>query len=401
MSRYWLSESEVNVADLAEICNVVTELADYPHAKSVEDNVLVYNIAALDLDDSDSVRAISAEWFAALDSGPGVIALKGAFADTKIIDDTTAVFESIIEQEKLAHSAKGDHFGKPGANARIWNAQEKLARANPGVYTEYFANRAIAIGSKAWLGPNYQMTSQVNLVYPGGQPQEPHRDYHLGFMSIEQAARYPDHIHQSSRYYTLQGAVAHCDMPVESGPTMLLPHSQKYSHGYLAWQTQDIKDYFAAHMIQLPLEKGDVIFFNPALIHGAGENKSTDIARMANLLQVSSAFGRAMETLDRTDMCEQVFATLREHSVNGTLTRTQIADCIAATAEGYPFPTNLDNDQPVGGMTPQSQAELMHQALNENWSEVDLRSSLQAQNGRRQASMPDGNVLGCEHGGPE
>ena len=27
---------------------------------------------------------------------------------------------------------------------------------------------------------------------------------------------------------TLQGAVAHCDMPVESGPTMLLPHSHKY-----------------------------------------------------------------------------------------------------------------------------------------------------------------------------
>ncbi len=34
---------------------------------------------------------------------------------------------------------------------------------------------------------------------------------------------------------TLQGAVAHVDMPVESGPTLYLPHSQKSTHGYLAY----------------------------------------------------------------------------------------------------------------------------------------------------------------------
>ena len=28
---------------------------------------------------------------------------------------------------------------------------------------------------------------------------------------------------------TLQGAVAHCDMPIESGPTMLLPYSQRFA----------------------------------------------------------------------------------------------------------------------------------------------------------------------------
>ena len=40
-------------------------------------------------------------------------------------------------------------------------------------------------------------------------------------------------------------------------------------------------------------------FFNPALLHGAGHNRSADVRRMANLLQVSSAFGRAMEAVDR------------------------------------------------------------------------------------------------------
>ena len=48
--------------------------------------------------------------------------------------------------------------------------------------------------------------------------------------------------------------------------------------------------------MQLPLAKGDAAFFNPALFHGAGTNRSADVRRMANLLQVSSAFGRAMET---------------------------------------------------------------------------------------------------------
>ena len=35
---------------------------------------------------------------------------------------------------------------------------------------------------------------------------------------------------------------------------------------------------------------------------------------------------------------------------------------MAASAEGYPFPTNLDLDQPVDGLTPVTQAELVHRA---------------------------------------
>ena len=41
---------------------------------------------------------------------------------------------------------------------------------------------SLALVSRAWLGPGYQVTSQVNVVRPGGQAQDPHRDYHLGFL---------------------------------------------------------------------------------------------------------------------------------------------------------------------------------------------------------------------------
>jgi ectoine hydroxylase-related dioxygenase (phytanoyl-CoA dioxygenase family) len=60
----------------------------------------------------------------------------------------------------------------------------------------------------------------VNVVNPGGNRQVPHRDYHLGFVPDEHLASYPAHLHRTSQAPTLQGAVAHYDMPAESGPTM-------------------------------------------------------------------------------------------------------------------------------------------------------------------------------------
>ena len=105
---------------------------------------------------------------------------------------------------------------------------------------------------QAWLGPRYQVTSQVNVVNPGGVQQVPHRDYHLGFVPDEHLAQYPAHLHRTSPVLTLQGAVAHCDMPVASGPTMLLPGSQRFAGGYIAFNRPEFVDFFAEHHVQLP-----------------------------------------------------------------------------------------------------------------------------------------------------
>ena len=45
-----------------------------------------------------------------------------------------------------------------------------------------------------------------------------------------------------------------------------------------------------------------------------------------------------------------------------------LANVIAATAEGYPFPTNLDRNPPVGGLAPKTQADYLAQALREGWT---------------------------------
>ena len=106
-------------------------------------------------------------------------------------------------------------------------------------------------------------------------------------------------------------------MPVETGPTLYLPYSHQYEPGYLAFHLPEFTEYFQQNYTQLPLEKGDAAFFNPALFHGAGTNVSTDVRRMANLLQVSSPFGRAMETVDRVAMCRALFPVLLEKKSAG------------------------------------------------------------------------------------
>jgi ectoine hydroxylase-related dioxygenase (phytanoyl-CoA dioxygenase family) len=229
------------------------------------------------------------------------------------------------------------------------------------------------------------VTSQVNVVRPGGQAQQAHRDYHLGFQTVAQAERYPAHVHAMSPFLTLQGAIAHSDMPVESGPTKLLPFSQRYAEGYLAWRRQDFRDYFETHYVQLPLEKGDALFFNPALFHAAGENRTASVHRMANLLQISSAYGRAMESLNRTKMCEVLHPVLLDRMQTKSITHEGADAVIASSAEGYPFPTNLDKDPPQGGLAPESQQGLFRRALAESWSADSFVAAVRKQAGRREA----------------
>jgi ectoine hydroxylase-related dioxygenase (phytanoyl-CoA dioxygenase family) len=176
----------------------------------------------------------------------------------------------------VAGGATADHFDAAGQNDRIWNALEKLALRAPGVFADYYANNLIAAVCRAWLGPGYQVTSQINVVNPAGAAQTAHRDYHLGFASAEQAAR-------------------------------------------------------------LPLTKGDAVFFNPAVFHAAGANRAAAVTRMPNLLQVSSAFGRPMETVDRSAMSVAVLPALLAKADDGA-SPALIANVIATCAEGYAFP---------------------------------------------------------------
>ena len=373
--RTYLRAEDCDVADLATFCEAATDPADYPLAATVAKGVLIYDCPTLlpRLNDPAFTETLMAEWADAFQNGPGVLVLQGAEPDTAMIDRASDIFRDLIAQQNAAGTGGGDHFAKPGANDRLWNSLEKHCLADPANFARYYANPFLALVSQAWLGPYYQMTAQLNVVNPGGAAQSPHRDYHLGFQSADAVARYPAHVHAFSPMLTLQGALAHVDATIEAGPTLLLPHSQKYPAGYLATSNPAFRAWFDAHAVQLPLKKGDMLFFSPALFHAAGTNHTKDVRRMVNLFQVSSAYGRAMESIDRTAMCKALYPALQ------TLTEAQAANAIAATAEGYSFPTNLDRDPPIGGLAPKSQAALMHEALAARWTPEVFAQALDAQ----------------------
>jgi ectoine hydroxylase-related dioxygenase (phytanoyl-CoA dioxygenase family) len=371
----YLSADDCRLADLADLVSQKTELADYPYASAVEQNVLAYDGPRLVRELSADAERVEAELARALADGPGVVVIAEAFGDLSAVDRATREFEENITAQRAAGGPAGDHFAQAGQNDRIWNALEKLARRAPEVFAAYYANEILAAACRAWLGPGYQVTSQVNVVNPGGAAQVVHRDYHLGFLPEELAARFPAHAHRLSPVLTLQGAVAHTDMPAETGPTMYLPHSQKYLPGYLAFRRPEFRGYFEAHHVQLPLRRGDAVFFNPALFHAAGANRTAGVRRMANLLQVSSAFGRAMEAVDRAAMSAELFPALLAMRDAGAAP-SAVANVIAACAEGYPFPADLDLDQPVDGLMLPAQADILGRAVAEGWSRRRLATEL-------------------------
>ena len=192
-------------------------------------------------------REVQAELVHALMDGPGIVVFKRRLPDTDVIDRATAgIHATASTSRRPAGSPAATISPSPapttGSGMR-WRSSPCTVRRCSPTTTPTTSSRWSPV---AWLGPNYQVTSDLNVVNPGGQAQTAHRDYHLGFMPLETAARFPAHVHRLSPVLTLQGAVAHCDMPVETGPTMYLPHSQKYLPGYLATDLPEFQAYFQA-----------------------------------------------------------------------------------------------------------------------------------------------------------
>lgn len=376
----YFTEADCNLDDFKALLSEELKPSDLSFTDRVEKNIPIYDASDLKplLDNADTRQALLAEWANVFGNSSGVVVVKGAMTDMNALDRATRHFEDIIEEERAENSG-GDHFGERGANDRVWNSLQKLCLRDPETFARYFASPSIAAMCEAWLGPWYQMTTQVNLVRPGGKAQTCHRDYHLGFMTQKQAQSFPAHSHLLSTTLTLQGAVAHCDMPLESGPTKLLPNSQRFGAGYVATLLPEFRQCFEDNHVQLPLEKGDALFFNPATFHAAGDNSSTDIQRMVNLMQIGSPMGRTLERIDRTAMVSALFPAMKRLKLSGA----EKAAAIASAAEGYPFPTNLDTDPPIGGLASESQAELLSRALIEEMSDADFDAALQDNRNKR------------------
>ncbi|KAJ5320206.1 hypothetical protein N7508_000489 [Penicillium antarcticum] len=393
MSSRLYTTSTPNLSEFKQICSQTTNQADYPLSSTITSNIPIYNLQSLESTGATKTKsnlaALQDEWYKCLHTGPGVYILKGMYPASKYaktFQSTNSAFDKIIATEKANNSmTKGDHFAAGGTNDRIWNSFQKHATTDPTSFADYYSNPYLNAVSESWLGPNYRITAQLNAVHPGGAAQDSHRDYHLGFQEAESTARFPAAMQIASQFLTLQGAVAHSDMPVESGPTRFLPYSQTYGAGFMAWRLAEFRSYFLEEYVSAPLELGDGVFFNPALFHAAGENvmsPETGFRRVANLLQVSSAFGKPMESVDSLAVVRAVWGDLiRMYEAAGGIAggnldpgfwseaRREVRALVMAVGEGYPFPTNLDKRPPQpGGMAPGSEQDVLVRGLEEGWS---------------------------------
>ncbi|CAG8227043.1 unnamed protein product [Penicillium olsonii] len=388
------SPATPQISEFQTICAQTTQKETYPLAAEISSNIPIYNLPQ-DPIPASLLTSLQDEWHHILHQGPGVYVLRSMYAPSKYaatLEATNKAFDAIIARERSLPK-KGDHFAAGGTNDRIWNAFSKHALQDPVSFVDYYSNPWLATVSESWLGPDYRVTAQVNAVHPGGAAQESHRDYHLGFQEEKACQRFPAATQLTSQFLTLQGAVAHSDMPVSSGPTRFLPFSQTYRSGYMAWRKQEFREFFNESYVALPLELGDGVFFNPALFHAAGANEMSSedgFRRVANLLQISSAFGKPMETVDAVPLVEKTWELMKARfqeagMVAGeldpevySLPQRELRALVQAVAEGYPFPTNLDQRPPApSGMAPESEQDIILRGLEGGWSTGEIVAALE------------------------
>lgn len=371
-SRLYAIDDTPQVSSLGAVCKRGVSTKDYPLASNVQKNIPLYDLSQHS-SDKRSANALQDEWYEVLANGPGVFVVQNMYTDHEILDETNHAFRQIIEREKS--NAKGDHFAAGGKNERIWNSFSKQALQDPASFVKYYSNPWLARVCEAWLGQQYRVTAQTNIVKPGGAAQVSHRDYHLGFQTAEGCSKFPKGMQYASQFLTLQGAVAQSDMPLESGPTRFLPFSQRLDSGFMAYRLPEFDQYFLDNWVSLPLKKGDGVFFNPALHHAAGNNTS-NVDRSANLLQISSAFGKPMEQIDAIPIVKLCWPEVqRLYQAEGLSDRVETV--ISAIGEGYPFPTNLDRRPPApNGMAPANEQDVLREAIEAEWDTEKVVAAL-------------------------
>lgn len=379
-SRLFSAQEPPSLEEFEQLCSENTSHEQYPLATTIDKNIPLYQLPAYSSLTAAQRTALQDEWYQVLLFGPGVFVTKSLFKDRALIDRTTASFHQIIQRERTAATTSGDHFAAAGTNDRIWNVLTKHALHDPASFIQYYSNPYLALLATAWLGSGYRLTAQANNVRPGSAPQSVHRDYHLGFQPAATCAQFPAAMHVASQFLTLQGAVAHVDMPLESGPTRVLPYSQRFAQGFLAYRRPEFAAFFDEKWVALPLEKGDGIFFNPALFHAAGANDSKDVERMANLLQISSAVGKTMETIETLPILRVCWEGMREvFEREGGMGSEEVRALVAAVTSGYPFPTNMDSNPPQpDGLLPVGEWDIVVKGLGEGWSTEKMVKEFEA-----------------------
>jgi len=272
-------------------------------------------------------------------NGSGVVVIRRAYRDMHLLDRVSSMFLKRIDaEENIGISTNNLKISK--SNKRLVNVLNKFGEDEPEDFIEYYSNEYLHDVCRVCLGPIYQIISEVNVVVPGECSQMGHRDYPLGFYSLELMKEVPSQLAAAAPYLTLQAGVVHHDIPIDMGPTRFVLGSQNDPDGFLTWRDTEEQDRFQASAVQYTFLKGDLVFFNPAIFHGAGGNY-TAIPRIINLLQISCGMVKPLAHVDFVDLVSNIYPFLLQVAKVEKAERIcrVITDC-------WPFPTNFHTDPP-------------------------------------------------------
>ena len=181
---------------------------------------------------------------------------------------------------------------------------------------------------RAWLGPAYQVVTACRAIRAGCDQQPIHRDYREEPACREESGlnlrvdishwgprvtEFPLATHIANQFLTLQIAVALNNQPLSMGPTRFLPYSNQLATGYVNIRRPEFSDWVRSRTVQLPLDAGDVVVFNPTTFHQPGINE-TNVHRVMHLFQVNSCMSRPMDVKDTLAMTKAVWPTMKKWS---------------------------------------------------------------------------------------
>ena len=114
----WFTAEDCRLADFRAIVETTTDLAEYPHADEVRENVLVFGSRLRNHTATpEGRRDVQAELARALADGPGIVVFAGAFPNTGVVDQATAVFQAL---------EPGDHGLGAGGDAKFAEGQHEV-----------------------------------------------------------------------------------------------------------------------------------------------------------------------------------------------------------------------------------------------------------------------------------
>ena len=150
-----------------------------------------------------------------------------------------------MTRQRVEGGGAGDHFAPFGVNERVLErAGEARGDRARGVRRLLRQRRHRRRSRPRGSGRTTRSPRRSTSSNPAARRRAATATTTWASCTPRRSRAFPEHVQQLSPVLTLQGAVAHSDMPLESGPTMYLPHSQKYVPGYIAMNRPDFQEYF-------------------------------------------------------------------------------------------------------------------------------------------------------------